>query len=199
MVGTVAQGQDVPEQVSLSVNDGAIHSGTFRTSPCDGISSDSYVLQGGSPSGCDNGNSFTLGQANGHFEFFEARNVTFKCPQPQGFWKNNPAAWPVSSLTLGAQSYTKNRLLVILATAAGGDASLILADQLIAAMVNETNGSDPTPISSTLSDANTLLSMFSGGLPYSVRSSSTIGQKMVNDASTLDSYNNGALTPTCTP
>src|SRR5438552_3746683 len=26
-----------------------------------------------------------------------------ECPQPQGFWKNYPAAWPVTSLILGSQ------------------------------------------------------------------------------------------------
>ena len=27
-------------------------------------------------------------------------SVTFACPLGQGFWKNHPAAWPVTSLTL---------------------------------------------------------------------------------------------------
>src|SRR5205823_3269284 len=30
-----------------------------------------------------------------------------KCPKTKGFWKNNPDAWPVASLTLGTQSYSK--------------------------------------------------------------------------------------------
>ena len=58
------------------------------------------------------------------------------CPQPQGYWKNNPNAWPVNSLTLGSQTYTKTELLRILRTSVGtgprADASLILADQLLA-------------------------------------------------------------------
>jgi len=85
--------------------------------------------------------------------------------------------------------------LNILNTPSGGDASIILAKQLIAAKLNIANGSDPTPISSTITHADSLLSMFSGKLPYNVKPSSIIGQMMVNDANTLDNYNNGLLTP----
>ena len=124
------------------------------------------------------------------------------CPQPQGYWKNNPDAWPVNSLTLGSQSYTKSELLNILKTPIGkgpkADASLILADQLIAAKLNIANGSDPAPISSTITHADSLLSAFGGNkLPYKVKPSSATGQMMVNDATVLSNYNNGALTAGC--
>ena len=98
---------------------------------------------------------------------------------------------------LGSQIYNMTELLAILNTPSGGDASIILAKQLIAAKLNIANGSDPTPISSTITHADSLLSMFSGKLPYHVKPSSTIGQMMVNDAKTLDNYNNGLLTPGC--
>ena len=122
------------------------------------------------------------------------------CPLGQGFWKNYPGAWPVTSLTLGRQTYTQAQLLTILTTPIRGDASLILADQLIAAKLNIANGSDPTPISTTITDADSLLSQFGNlRLPYNVKTSSAIGQQMVNDANVLDRYNNGDLTPNCTP
>jgi len=76
MTGTVGGS----EFVILSVNDGDIHSGVPRTSPCDGVLTDAFVLQGGSPTGCDNGDSFETTQANGHFEFFEAGPAT--TPEP---------------------------------------------------------------------------------------------------------------------
>jgi hypothetical protein len=125
------------------------------------------------------------------------------CPQPQGHWKNNPGAWPVTSLTLGSQTYSQTELLKILKTATGtgpkADASLILADQLIAAKLNIANGSDdPAPLPSTITHADSLLSGYSGKLPYKVKTSSTNGQAMVNDASVLNNYNNAALTPGCT-
>jgi hypothetical protein len=132
---------------------------------------------------------------------FEVQPV---CPQPQGYWKNNPAAWPASALpmTLGSQTYTKTELLTILKTRIGSgpkaDASLILADQLIAAKLNIANGADePDPVPSTITNADFLLSGFNGKLPYKVKTSSATGQAMVNDAATLESYNKGLLTTGC--
>jgi hypothetical protein len=126
-----------------------------------------------------------------------------RCPHPQGYWKTNPALWPVSSLVLGSQTYSETELLNILNTAVGSggkaDATLALADQLIGAKLNIANGSDPAPVSSTITDADSLLSAFSGKLPYKVKPSSATGQKMVNDGTTLDNYNSGLLTPVCTP
>ena len=119
------------------------------------------------------------------------------CPLTQGFWKNHPNVWPVNSLMLGSQIYTQAELLAILNTPSGGDASIILAKQLIAAKLNIAAGSDPTPISSTITHADSLLAMFPGKLPYHVAPSSNIGQMMVSDGSTLDDYNNGRLTPGC--
>ncbi len=122
-----------------------------------------------------------------------------KCPLTQGFWKNHPNAWPVSSLILGSQSYTEAELLTILGTPPKGDASLILADQLIAAKLNIANGSNSAPVSSTITDADSLLSGFTGKLPYNVKTSSATGQAMVTDGGVLDSYNSTLLTPGCIP
>jgi hypothetical protein len=121
------------------------------------------------------------------------------CPLGQGFWKTHPGVWPVSSLTLGRQTYTRSELLTILDAPIRGDASLILAHQLIAAKLNLANGSSLGPISTTIAAADRLLSGFTGKLPYRVTPSSSIGQAMVNDATVLDSYNNDELTPDCTP
>ena len=123
------------------------------------------------------------------------------CPQPQGYWKNNPDAWPVNSLTLGTQTYSKAELLTILGMPVGkghkADASLILADQFIAAKLNIANGADGTPVTTTIADADAVLSLYTGKLPYRVRTNTTNGQRMVNDAATLESFNKGTLTPGC--
>jgi hypothetical protein len=63
--------------VNFSVLDSLVHSGVARTSPCDGILTDAYVLQGGAPTGCDNGDGFEVSQAQGHYTF-SAGNV----PEP---------------------------------------------------------------------------------------------------------------------
>jgi hypothetical protein len=135
------------------------------------------------------------------FDFLDDVSVTAApCPQSQGYWKNNPDAWPVNSLTLGSQTYTKTELLTILMTATRGDASLILADQLIAAKLNIANGAgEPDPVPATITDADAVLSLYSGKLPYGVRPNTTNGERMVNDGAVLKNYNNGALTPGCTP
>ena len=123
------------------------------------------------------------------------------CPQGQGYWKNNPNAWPVTSLMLGSQTYTKTELLRTLRSSVGSggnaDASLILADQLIAAKLNIANGADGTPVTTTIADADAVLSMYTGKLPYRVRPNTTNGHRMVNDATTLESFNKGLLTPGC--
>lgn len=103
----------------------------------------------------------------------------------------------MNTLTLGSQTYSKAELLNILGNPGGGDASMILAVQLIAAKLNIANGSDPAPVASTIAQADSLLSMFSGKLPYKVKPSSDTGQMMVNDGNTLDNYNSGKLTPNC--
>jgi hypothetical protein len=102
---------------------------------------------------------------------------------------------------LGSQTYTKTELLRILRTPTGAgskaDASLILADQLVAVKLNIANGVDGTPVTSTIADADAVLSLYPGALPYGVKTNSTNGRRMVNDANVLGNYNNGLLTPGC--
>ena len=118
------------------------------------------------------------------------------CPVGQGYWKNT-ANWPVTSLTLGSQSYSQAELLIILNTPVGGDASLNLAHQLIAAKLNAAQGSDAGLASALIMQADALFSTFSGKLPYNVAPSDANGQAMVNVAGVLDSYNSGLLTVGC--
>jgi YVTN family beta-propeller protein len=125
--------------------------------------------------------------------------VTFACPLVHGLWKNRHDSWPVTSLTLGSHTYTQAELLTLFDTPPRGDASVILAHQVIAAKMNIANGSNPAPIRSAIADADKLLSQFFGKLPYNVGTSSAIGQQLVNDANVLDRYNNGDLTPDCRP
>jgi len=120
-----------------------------------------------------------------------------QCPQATGFVKNHPEVWALGSLTLGSEPYTLAELLTILDTPVEGDASLILARALIAAKLNIASGSDPAPIASTVTDADSLLGGFAGKLPYHVKPPSAIGKAMLGDAALLVQYNAGALTPTC--
>jgi uncharacterized delta-60 repeat protein len=114
------------------------------------------------------------------------------CPRTQGYWQANPDAWPVTSLTVGSQTYTQEQLHALLASPTRGDASIVLAQQMIAALLNIANGVDPAPIADTLAHADALLSSFSGKLAYGVKTSSVIGQAMVADAALLDQFNKSA-------
>jgi hypothetical protein len=125
--------------------------------------------------------------------------ATNRCPKNDTFWRQNPGAWPVSSLTLGNQVYSKGQLLGLLFANVPSDASLGLARQLIAASLNTANGSNPTPICAELADANDLLSGFSGKLPFHVNLTSPAARPMLSLATRLGSYNNGMLTANCVP
>jgi hypothetical protein len=80
------------------------------------------------------------------------------CPKTQGFWKNHPEAWPVTSLTIGTVTYTQEQLLAILNTPVRGNGLISLAHQVIAADLNLLSGSTNTPAGGVaLSSANTLI------------------------------------------
>ena len=121
------------------------------------------------------------------------------CPHSQGFWKNHPADWPVLTLDLGSETYDQAELIALLKTPPRGDATIILAKQLIAAKLNIANGSDPAPVSTEITDADGLYASQTGRLPYDVHASTITGQRMVGLAAVLDGYNNELLTPGCSP
>jgi len=121
------------------------------------------------------------------------------CPRSPGYWKAHPAAWPIDQLRLGAEPYTRDELLNLLSRGPAGDASLILANQLVATYLNVVYGSDPLPVVQTAVDVDALLSNFTGRLPYTVRPSTVEGRTMIELAGDLERYNSGALTPGCIP
>jgi WD40 repeat protein len=124
----------------------------------------------------------------------------YSCPSTRQFWKDTSGAWPLRSLSLGGQNYTKQELLAILSSpsesTAPSDPSLLLAGELIAAKLNRAQGSDRT-ISRAIADADRALREFQGKLPYHVSSSSSTGEKLLDEAKILNSYNSGSSTSAC--
>ena len=113
-----------------------------------------------------------------------AQNCTFT----QGYWKNHPGAWPVSSLNLGTVTYTAAQLLQILNQPAKGNGLIILAHQLIAAKLNIAGGADPTPIAGVIADADLLI----GSLVVPPIGTGYLDPSDTDtDSQALDSYNNG--------
>ena len=114
------------------------------------------------------------------------------CTYTQGYWKNHPEAWPVTSLTLGTVNYTMAQLMMIFGQPAQGNKLTILAHQLIAAKLNLANGASPSGIATTIADADALIGALvvkpigSGNLPTSPATAY---------ANTLDDWNNGLLGP----
>ncbi len=134
-----------------------------------------------------------------HGVFTVTVQVTNRCPQNDTYWRQHPGVWPVNSLQIGRQVYTKSQLLPLLRATVPADASMVLARQLIIACLNTANGSDPRPICQELTQAHGALSAFSGKLPYRVNVSSAAGRSMTALATRLNGYNNGLLTPNCLP
>jgi hypothetical protein len=126
----------------------------------------------------------------------------FKCAQTVASWRNHPTDWPLTIMTLGAQTYNQDELLGILRmqpTALRPDASVVLAQQLVAARLNEANDAAPGPMLVPSMVADTLLAGFGGKLPYRVLPTTVVGQQMTNTALQLSRYNGGLLAPVCVP
>jgi hypothetical protein len=113
------------------------------------------------------------------------------CSLTQGYWKNHASKWPVQSLTLGGKSYSQSELLAIFGKPPAGDASLILAHQLIATLLNTKNGASSASIDATIAQAQAWLSANGTTLPFGVSTTSAAGAQAVAIAKTLDDYNNG--------
>lgn len=115
------------------------------------------------------------------------------CTYTQGFWKTHPEAWPVDHLTIGSVTYDQDALLALLNTPVRGDASLALAHQLIAALLNVAAGA--TPIEA-IDDAQQWMTVNgSGPLPYGIAASTTAGAQATALAAELDAYDQGLAGP----
>ena len=120
------------------------------------------------------------------------------CPRSQGYWKSHGVRWPVPSLQLGCQAYTKTQALALLSSPVGGDASKTLSKQLIAAKLNvAANAYEWPSIVAVIEQADALLCGYPGRLPLGVPTSSASGRQMTRLAQRLESFNLGAMSPQC--
>ena len=80
------------------------------------------------------------------------------CVFTQGYWKNHPDVWPVSSVKLGNVIYSKAQLLLIFGTPAEGNGLISLAHQLIAAKLNIAAGAiAPVSVLGAITTADALI------------------------------------------
>ena len=114
------------------------------------------------------------------------------CTYSQGYWRNHPNAWPVTSLTLGTVNYQAAELMAILDDPARGNGLVIVVHQLIAAKLNIANGADPSAVQQAITDADNMIGALvvppigNGYLPP--------GQTG-NLTETLTEYNEGTIGP----
>jgi len=77
-----------------------------------------------------------------------------ECTRTPGYWKNHD--WPVSSLTVGCEEYTRAEAMDVLWMPVRGDATIILFKHLVAAKLNVLSGSS-TSISDDIDAADDFL------------------------------------------
>ena len=128
------------------------------------------------------------------------------CPATMGYWKHHtfpssmffPGTVATGTTSIGCMNYTSQQLKDILNTAPqGGNAVLVLAHQLIAAIANYDAGGTQTAAASQ-AIASSLDLLCANGinlLTSNVSANSPLGQQMTALANTLDTYNSSA--PNC--
>lgn len=111
-----------------------------------------------------------------------------------GYWKNHPDAWPVSTITVGGVTYTKEQAIAWLGKV-GKDKTTTMFSSLVPAKLNVLIGNDGSCVSSTIADADAWMATY-GPVGSNVAASSyawSVGEPLHRQ---LDSYNNGLL---CAP
>ncbi|GAA5526957.1 PT domain-containing protein [Herpetosiphon gulosus] len=113
------------------------------------------------------------------------------CTYTQGYWKNHPNAWPVTSLSIGGVVYTQSQLMAIFNTSPRGDATYILAHQLIAAKLNVAQGANGSTVNATIAAADAWLQQH----PLGSKPSGSASNTGTSYATQLDNFNNGLIGP----
>ena len=111
-----------------------------------------------------------------------------------GYWKNHPAAWPVSSITIGGVVYTKAAAITWMSTPVQGDKTKTMFAQLVSAKLNVIIGNESGCIDGTIADADAWMALHHVGSGVGGGTAAwAIGAPL---ATQLDLYNNGFL---CAP
>ena len=113
------------------------------------------------------------------------------CTLTQGYWKNHPNAWPVTSLELGSRTYTKAEAIAVLKTPVVGNGLVSLSHQLIAAKLNVASGAT-SAVSAEIAQADALIGS-KVVPPIGTDSVATTTTSAVAQA--LDNYNMGVTGP----
>ena len=135
----------------------------------------------------------SFADANTDFGFY-APPVTAPGTGTPGYWKNHPEAWPVSSITVGGVTYTRDQAIAWL-DRVGKDRTVTMFSSLVPAMLNVAIGNDDSCVASTIAAAQKWMATY-GPVGSNVHAASyawKIGEPLHR---LMDDYNNGGL---CAP
>jgi hypothetical protein len=141
------------QSVSVTIGDDSLYDNCAVASPCSGsplLCNTAYVFRVSAAASSVDQRSNTITCAT-------LPCVGSPCTYTQGYWRNHPNAWPVTSLTLGTVTYQAAELMAILDNPAQGNGLVILAHQLIAAKLNIANGADPSAVQQAVTDADNMI------------------------------------------
>jgi len=110
-----------------------------------------------------------------------------------GYWKNHPDAWPVSSITIGPNTYTEDQAIGYLSST-GKDKSITMFQSYVAAFLSIQIGNDGSCVTKEMSDAISWLTTYPVGSKIAGGSAAWAAGQQTQ--STLDAYDNGLL---CAP
>ena len=80
------------------------------------------------------------------------------CPLSKGYWKNHASAWPVNSLTIGGETWTKSALISgLLGKSSAKDATFALGAQLTASKLNVAAGAAAGELAAVIAAADAFL------------------------------------------
>lgn len=113
---------------------------------------------------------------------------------PYNWWRDNPQAWPVTSLTIGGVTYSREQIIAIMKTKNKGDKTLVLFNELVAARLNVLAGNDGSCILADMDAADAWLAQYRVGSFVSGQSAAWKAIKPVYERLSL--YNRGLL---CAP
>jgi len=177
------------QSVSVTIGDDSLYDNYAVSSPCSGaplLCNTAYVIRAFAADATGYRASETIMCAT------LPGVVGNSCTYTQGYWRNHPDAWPVTSLTLGTATYQAAELMAILDNPARGNGLVILAHQLIAAKLNIVNGADPSAVQQTVTDADNMI----GALVIPPLGNGYLPPGQTGDLNeTLTEYNEGIIGP----
>ncbi|MCX9079735.1 MAG: hypothetical protein OIN84_17350, partial [Candidatus Methanoperedens sp.] len=179
---------------SISCPKSSLMSGESMTCTATGIAVEGQYENTGCVVGYASGNVKVSDCDLSHYYGKEKQTQTSCGTGTPGYWKNHPEAWPVSSITIGGTSYSRDQAISIMAKSVSGDKTYTMFPALVSAKLNVMVGNNSSCISSTISAADAWMKTYKLG--SGVTGSGSAWKQGEPYYWALDNYNNGLL---CAP